>query len=114
MSGKAKLPKTIAGLKVPKAFRNSGWLDSLVGSPEGRELLAEALLKAAEAASAVLTLHRPDGDEPDPAPDEAVADEDAAAPEEEETPAVAKPRARRRSRRAAEDDAQTAAPSAET
>lgn len=111
MSGKAKLPKTIAGLKVPKSLRQSGWLDSLVASPEGRELLAEALLKAAEAAAAVL---RPQ--HPEEGPEEAGTAEVEAA--EEEQPAEAKPRGRRRSRRggnvAAEDESQTAAPSAET
>ncbi len=119
MPGKAKLPKTIAGLKVPKAFRNAGWLDSLVGSPEGRELLAEALLKAAEAAAAVLTQRATDSDEA--VSDEAGTDVPGgdAAPDEEEAPASApRPRARRRSRRGAEapteGEDQTAAPSAET
>ena len=117
MSGKAKLPKTIAGLKVPKALRQSGWLDALVASPEGRTLLAEALLRAAEAAAAVLTSQREDAGSDAAEPAEAEpAEVDAA--EEEEQPVAPKPRGRRRSRRggevAAEDDGQTAAPSVET
>ncbi|HYE50453.1 MAG TPA: hypothetical protein VEB20_12745 [Azospirillaceae bacterium] len=52
---KAKLPKRIAGFKVPKALRRVGALDRLVNSPTGRRILAEALMAAAAAAAAALT-----------------------------------------------------------
>jgi hypothetical protein len=45
---KAKLPKRIAGIKVPKALRKSGGsLAGLVESPAGRKVLAEALMAVA-------------------------------------------------------------------
>jgi hypothetical protein len=49
-----KLPKTIAGVKVPKAVRTSGLLDEVLNSPLGREILAEALVAAAGAVATVL------------------------------------------------------------
>lgn len=45
---KAKLPKRIAGIKVPKALRKSGGsLAGLVESPAGRKVLAESLMAVA-------------------------------------------------------------------
>ncbi len=57
--GKDKLPKTIAGVKVPKAVRTSSLLDELLNSPLGREILAEALVAAAGAVATVLMKKRP-------------------------------------------------------
>jgi len=58
-SAKSKLlPKTVAGLKVPKALRKSGVLETLVGSHAGRQLLADALVAAAAAAAAALVKDR--------------------------------------------------------
>jgi hypothetical protein len=59
-SEKAKLPKTVAGLKVPKALRKSGVLETLVGSHAGRQILADALVAAAAAAAAALVKDRSD------------------------------------------------------
>ena len=53
-AAKSKLPKKVAGFKVPKALRKSGMLDTLVGTQTGRQLLADALIAAASAAAAVL------------------------------------------------------------
>ena len=51
---RTKLPKTIAGFKVPKAVRKSEFVEALAASPTGRRLLADALIAAASAASAAL------------------------------------------------------------
>jgi hypothetical protein len=48
------LPKSIAGVKVPKAVRKSSALGTLFNSELGREILADALLAAAGAAAAAL------------------------------------------------------------
>ena len=53
-SGKAKLPKSVAGFKVPKALRKSELIEALTASPSGRQLLADALVAGAAAAVAVL------------------------------------------------------------
>jgi nucleoid DNA-binding protein len=60
---KAKLPKTVAGVKVPKAVRTSSLLDNLLNSPLGREILAEAIVAAAGAAASVLMKKRPSADQ---------------------------------------------------
>ncbi len=60
---KAKLPKTIAGVKVPKAVRTSGLLDELLNSPLGREILAEGIVAAAGAVASVLMKKRPSADQ---------------------------------------------------
>jgi hypothetical protein len=60
---KAKLPKTIAGVKVPRAVRASNLLDELLNSPLGREILAEAIVAAAGAAASVLMKKRPRADQ---------------------------------------------------
>jgi hypothetical protein len=53
-------PKTVAGIKVPKAARSSmGSLTTLFNSELGREILADALIAAAGAAAAALTRTRP-------------------------------------------------------
>jgi hypothetical protein len=55
---KQKVPKKIAGVKVPKPLRRSTWLKSLVGNKAGRSVLTEALLAAAGAAAVALTRDR--------------------------------------------------------
>ena len=58
--GKAKLPKQVAGVKVPKRLRKSGKsFAGLFKSPLGREILADALVAAAGAAAAALVRNRP-------------------------------------------------------
>jgi hypothetical protein len=57
-SGKSVLPKTVAGVKVPKVVRKSTSLGTLINSELGREILADALLAAAGAAAAALTKTR--------------------------------------------------------
>lgn len=64
-SDKAKLPKTVAGFKVPKTLRKSGALDTLFGSALGRQLVADALVAAAAAAAAALVKPRVDAGEAD-------------------------------------------------
>ena len=44
-----KLPKKIAGVKVPKFLRQPGTITDFLNSPVGRLVLAEALLAAAAA-----------------------------------------------------------------
>jgi replicative DNA helicase len=56
---KGKTPKTVAGVKVPKALRKSGWLDPLLADPQTREILADVLIAAAGAAAAALVKERP-------------------------------------------------------
>ncbi|MBM1174733.1 hypothetical protein [Microvirga arabica] len=60
---KAKLPKTIAGVTVPKAVRTSGLLDELLNSQLGREILSEAIVAAAGAVASVLMKKRPSADQ---------------------------------------------------
>ena len=57
-SGKSKLPKKVAGVKVPKTLRKNA-LVTLFDSPIGREILADAIVAAATAAAAALVKHRP-------------------------------------------------------
>lgn len=55
---KSKLPKKIAGVKLPKNLRKGvAGLDS----PLAREILADMLIAAAGAAAAALVKHRPTG-----------------------------------------------------
>jgi Pyruvate/2-oxoacid:ferredoxin oxidoreductase gamma subunit len=56
--GKKVLPKRIAGVKVPKRLRQSRLLRSLLRSPLGREILANALTAGAGAAASVLVRNR--------------------------------------------------------
>lgn len=48
---------TLAGIKLPKALRQGGFLTALLDSPLGRQMLADALIAAAGAAAAVLAQH---------------------------------------------------------
>jgi hypothetical protein len=52
------MPKMVAGVKMPKAVRQSSSLGTLIHSPLGREILADALIAAATAAAAALTRTR--------------------------------------------------------
>jgi hypothetical protein len=62
--GKTKLPKTVAGVTVPKRLRKPGKsLAGLFKSPLGREILAEALVGAAAAAAVTLRRNRPSAGE---------------------------------------------------
>jgi hypothetical protein len=56
---KTKIPKTIAGVKVPKALRKSGAVSTMLNNPLGREILAGAIVAGATAAAAALVKHRP-------------------------------------------------------
>ncbi len=55
---KTKLPKTIAGFKLPKSVRKSRILDAMLNSQIGRDILANALTAGAGAAAAVLLEER--------------------------------------------------------
>jgi hypothetical protein len=52
------IPKKVAGVKVPKAVRDSSSLSTLFNSALGREIIADALIAAAGAAAAALTRTR--------------------------------------------------------
>jgi hypothetical protein len=54
-----KLPKSIAGVKVPKVLRHAGGFAGVLDSPLGRQVLADALVAAATAAAAAL-VRKPD------------------------------------------------------
>jgi hypothetical protein len=58
--GKRKVPKSIAGVKVPKAVRQ-GLVASFLEDPRTREILADVLMAAAGAAGAALVRNRPSG-----------------------------------------------------
>lgn len=55
---KVKIPKRIAGFKVPKAVRKSPLLKGLLGSALGRQILADALVAAAAAGAGALVADR--------------------------------------------------------
>ncbi|ARO33977.1 hypothetical protein NXC14_PC00441 (plasmid) [Rhizobium sp. NXC14] len=57
---KTKIPKKIAGYKVPKAIRKNSILKTLLASPSGRDTLGKALIAGAGAAAAVLVEDRDD------------------------------------------------------
>jgi hypothetical protein len=54
MAKKAVVPKSIAGVPVPAAVRNSSALKTVFNSPVGKKLMTDALLAAAGAAAAIL------------------------------------------------------------
>lgn len=58
----AGLPKSVAGFKIPKALRKAKQLDGLLDTQEGRDLVADALLSAAQAVATVIRNHRPSQD----------------------------------------------------
>jgi hypothetical protein len=51
---KLKLPKTVAGVKVPKSLRKSRRLKAFINNPLGRTILADVLVAAAGAAAVAL------------------------------------------------------------
>lgn len=53
-----KMPKKIAGYKVPKSIRKSPILQALLASEVGRDVLAKAITAGAGAAAAVLLSDR--------------------------------------------------------
>lgn len=55
----AGLPKSVAGFKIPQALRKAKQLDGLLDTQEGRDLVADALLSAAQAVATVIRDHRP-------------------------------------------------------
>jgi hypothetical protein len=55
---KTILPKKVAGFKVPKRLRKSRLLGSLLASPLGRQIVADALTAGAAAAAATLVQKR--------------------------------------------------------
>jgi len=55
---KMKVPKRIAGFKVPKQIRKSELLHGLLASKTGREIAGRALVAGASAAAAVLVAER--------------------------------------------------------
>jgi hypothetical protein len=57
---KRKVPKNVAGVKVPKALRQ-GLVASFLEDPRTREILADVLMAAAGAAAAALVKNRPNG-----------------------------------------------------
>ncbi|MBW9054943.1 hypothetical protein [Rhizobium mesosinicum] len=54
MAKKNRIPKKIAGYKIPKAIRKSATIRGLLASDIGRGILANALTAAAGAAATVL------------------------------------------------------------
>ena len=59
-AGKVKIPKTVAGFKVPKQIRKSSVVRSLLSSRTGREIAGRALIAGAGAAAAALVAERSD------------------------------------------------------
>jgi len=55
---KMKVPKRIAGFKVPKKIRKSALLRGLLASKAGREIAGRALVAGASAAAAALVVER--------------------------------------------------------
>lgn len=51
---KNRIPKKIAGVKIPKILRKNVLMKSLLGSATGREIVADALIAAAGAAASAL------------------------------------------------------------
>ena len=51
---KNRIPKKVAGFKVPKAIRKSPMLKVLLGSTAGRRVLSDAVMAGAAAAAAIL------------------------------------------------------------
>ena len=58
---KVKIPKTVAGVPVPKRLRKGGTLASILNHPLGRTILADVLLAAAGAAATALNRHQTGG-----------------------------------------------------
>jgi hypothetical protein len=56
---KTKLPKSVAGLKVPKRLRKSRAVRGFLDNPIGREIIAAAIVAGAGAAASALGKRRP-------------------------------------------------------
>jgi hypothetical protein len=54
MGKKKRVPKKIAGVKLPKLLRSSSLVKALIGTKLGRQIFADALVAAAAAAAAAL------------------------------------------------------------
>jgi hypothetical protein len=54
MAKKNRIPKKIAGFRVPKLLRKSRLMKGLLSTPFGRQIVADALVAAAAAAAAAL------------------------------------------------------------
>jgi hypothetical protein len=61
MAKKNRMPKKIAGIKIPKVLRKNSLIKGLISSPTGRQVIADALLAAAGAAAAVLATSKSGG-----------------------------------------------------
>jgi hypothetical protein len=61
MAKKNRIPRKIAGVKIPKALRKKSLIKSLLGSPTGRQVIADALQAAAGAAAVALVATRAAG-----------------------------------------------------
>jgi hypothetical protein len=71
---KTKVPKKVAGVKLPKTLRHSDLVGAILQNDTARRLLADALIAAAGAAAAVLTRKVVPSAEQVAAAGEAVAD----------------------------------------
>jgi hypothetical protein len=71
---KTKVPKKVAGVKLPKTLRHSALVEAILQNDTARHLLADALIAAAGAAAAVLTRKVAPTTEQVAAAGEAVAD----------------------------------------
>ncbi|MCJ8520386.1 hypothetical protein ABID21_003411 [Pseudorhizobium tarimense] len=58
MSKKNRIPKKVAGFKVPKSIRKSKPLKAMLASKTGRDILGKVLMAGAAAAAAVLAEER--------------------------------------------------------
>ncbi|WP_254603207.1 hypothetical protein [Sphingomonas bacterium] len=78
---KTKIPKRIAGVKLPKDLRKTGEaILERANSPQGREMLAAGLTMAAAAASAAVTRSRAAAEAQKPAGEAASGDTTAGDP----------------------------------
>jgi hypothetical protein len=57
---KNRIPKKVAGFRIPKTIRKNAVLKALLASDTGRQVLGQALVAGATAAAAVLTATRSD------------------------------------------------------
>lgn len=60
MAKKNRIPKKVAGFKIPKVIRKSPVVSGLLASDTGRKILADALMAGAAAAVAVLANNNKD------------------------------------------------------
>ena len=58
---KVKLPKSVAGVKIPKILRQSDAVTTFLTDDLGRAILKDVLVAAAGAAAAAMAQHRPSG-----------------------------------------------------